>query len=515
MNKALTLALLTALTGLGHAAPGDDSWENRPTAARNDRTDRWWCDTWRMGDHVETKYAYQFTGRLTASTDSAANVRWWQFVNKYIDREMSAEISGNSDATTDVLMGVGPNGEPLPPGVDVQLRRTYGSPMSYRGLAVVGPTNGLEMEKMLRTAIVAFVDQVDDPKVQERIEALVQMATPGVALAVGENLQGLAELADLAWVSEALQGIGLEVNSAAKLAGEAFDTAMDWLRATRAKSLEKLAGGELDSNGIEAKSKGWFYLNFHSKDVDKLSNMAASFNELFSYSCFYICGRAGEPLFAKKVAKDGPARDLLANCDDFAALPQAMRKLPLTADDNKARNIIARESLDVNAKLFGLRERKPGDFWVVDASLLDGFLHQDLTGGFRGSVIMNYVGDEKLSLTMFDQAVNARTFNVRHLKMVREHRNKFTSFKYEEPGSFTVEYDPRNSADKNEASLDLFVDTASGHIVKVRARFATSRIKALPKLGLSDGFTSAEGQVNFKIDAETNPTSLFDKKRAK
>ena len=515
MDKTLVFALVAALASAGYSAPAGDSWENRPTAARNDRADRWWCDTWRMGDHVETKYAYQFTGRLTASPETAGNVRWWQFVNKYIDREMSAEISGSSEATTDVLMGVGPKGEPLPPGVDVQLRRTYGSPMSYRGLAVVGPTNGLEMEKMLRTAIVAFVDQVDDPKVQEKVEALAQMATPGVVSAVLDNLQGLAELADAAWIGEAVKGLGGEVNGTAKLAGEAFDAVMDWLRAERAKSLEKLAGGSLDSNGIEAKSKGWFYLNFRSRDLDKLSNMAASFNELFSYSCFYICGRAGEPLFAKKVAKDGPARDLLANCDDFAALPQAMRKLPLTADDTRARNIIARESLDVNAKLFGLRERRPGDFWLVDASLLDGFLHQDLTGGFRGTVIMNYVGDEKISPTMFDRTVNARVFTARHLKMVREHRGKFTNFKYEEPGSFAVEYDPRNNADKNEAELDLYVDTASGHIVKVRANFATSRVRALPKLGLADGFTSAEGQVTFKIDAETNPTSVFDRRDAK
>ena len=183
MDKTLVFALVAALASAGYSAPAGDSWENRPTAARNDRADRWWCDTWRMGDHVETKYAYQFTGRLTASPETAGNVRWWQFVNKYIDREMSAEISGSSEATTDVLMGVGPKGEPLPPGVDIQLRRTYGSPMSYRGLAVVGPTNGLEMEKMLRTAIVAFVDQVDDPKVQEKVEALAQMATPGVRVA--------------------------------------------------------------------------------------------------------------------------------------------------------------------------------------------------------------------------------------------------------------------------------------------------------------------------------------------
>ena len=99
--------------------------------------------------------------------------------------------------------------------------------------------------------------------------------------------------------------------------------------------------------------------------------------------------------------------------------------------------------------------------------------------------------------------------------MVREHRGKFTNFKYEEPGSFAVEYDPRNNADKNEAELDLYVDTASGHIVKVRANFATSRVRALPKLGLADGFTCAEGQVTFKIDAETNPTSVFDRRAAK
>ena len=42
-----------------------------------------------------------------------------------------------------------------------------------------------------------------------------------------------------------------EVGGTAKLAGEAFDAVMYWLRAERAKSLEKLAGGSLDSNGIE------------------------------------------------------------------------------------------------------------------------------------------------------------------------------------------------------------------------------------------------------------------------
>lgn len=508
---SLLVSVCSAMSGAREVDQswGDRPWEDRPTGSRNKVADKWWCDTWRLGDHIETCASYQFTGTLKMDGKNG-KVRWWEKWKDYIERDLNVEIKGVSKMSTKVLMGNGWNGGSLPQGAEIQLLRDYETPMSFRGAAVVGLKDGQRYERAIREAQNKFVDMLND----EEYQGILKTAkAASIAVATAAIMSGAAALATVPGCQWAAVAANPKVATAAAtlLIHEGSKFASRKLEEQRIANLKKLASGELSDGGIEAKieakEKSWFFKKFRSQDADKLRNFATSLNELFNNKTFFICGKPNSQIFVKKIEDDSPAKRILfdTKIDPFER-PLLFRELPITENDNKARNILSRETLDVNAKLFGLKERSKGETWITDATILNGFLHEDLTGKFSGYIVMTYKADEKISLQKFGSDIGSKSYNVRHLQMVESHRGTYTKFSYEEPEGFKVRFNAKDEGGNNgETMLNIYVDIKTGYILKVDADFSRNDIETLPKLKLSDGFLCAKGNVTFKIDAESCP----------
>ena len=490
-NKEIACSVLMSGLVILSSFAGAASWEDRPTGHRNNKADNWWCSSWKKGDHVEVMSSYQFNGQMRLKEEELDKVRWWELKKKYCEAELEADLHGVCRTSTDVISG-NEDGE-------VQMLRSFESPMSFRGIGVVGLINGLELEKRLRKAQVEFADMLEDPE----YELLRREAKAATVAAVTGLIAFYTGGSGLLLTAKVTAGVEIASKLGSKLMAEA-----------RKRNLEKLAGGSLDGNGIEYKRRGWFYRMFKSNDLDKLSNAASSFNQLFNFSTFYICGNEGEQIFAKRVREGDPAWKLIVNPNNIpsdARLSKLMRELPLEDDDARARDVLSRETINVNSTLFDARKRNPGDVWLTDGSVLNGFLHQDLSGRFVGNIWMKYVADEELSLREFGPEAGQHVYAVRHLRMEREHKGQYTELKYKEDEGFELEYKPKLKDDDSKASLDVFVDKDSGYVLKVVAEMRGTDVKALPKLNLTDGFSMGKGDVNFSIRSETLPTNSLNK----
>ncbi len=478
-------------------------WEARTGAPRNDIIDSWWCETWHLGDHVETISRYNFEGVLKIDKNSWEEVKWWELAKKFTETELFSAISGTSKVTTDVLAGA-PRGGTLPQKTPIQLIRSYESPMSTRGEAVTGLSGGLEMESNMRKAELKVLELLDTPEAKEALARFKDTTKHYVVTAIKTGSKALDEF---------YPGAG---TVARILAEPTADMSIDFISGSAAKAAKKrhaedlahLAGGQLSDGGVEAKRKGWFFKKADSAMVKEIKNLATSVNELFDLNRFYIAGEPGNRLFAKMIVGGPEAKLLDLTLEDESALTrlsEEMRRLPASPDDEKARDILAREALDVNAKLFSGRRRSVGDKWQMDASALNGFLHVDLKGTFKGRIFMQYVGDETLSLTLFGGDAGNKVYKVRHLRMVNTEK---TNFKYSEEGGFELKYNSESaSSSPEDCSLDVYVDKDSGYILSVDGKFKTDDISvnALPDLKLTKGFSHARGKMTLAIRAESLP----------
>ena len=477
-----------------------EAWEDRPLGHRNNKVDAWWSATWKRGDHVETVSTYQFNGKMAVHEDGVDRVRWWKSLKglkaKLCKEELSADLHGVCKMTTDVIAGA------EEPGRQVQLLRAYESPMSFRGIAVVALTGGPALERTLRSAQVKFAEMLEDPEyasLRDRTKKSVTMAVLGL---LSVETQGLAAMA-LPYLKERVED---GVEAAAKLGSSIIAKA-------REENLKKLCGDDLDTDGIEyCRRGGWFAWMRKSDDMDKLANLALSYNGLFNFSTFYMCGEEGQEVFAKRVREGDPAWKMIVRPEgipSLSELPRLMRELPTDEEDERARHVLSRETINVNAALFDARKRDVGDTWSTDGTVFNGFLHQDLVGHFEGVVWMTYVGDEDISLRQFGPEVGAKKFQARHLRMVRQHKGFFTKLRYSEEGSFEMAYNPKTGGDADQAALDVYVDKESGYVLKVSMEFRSVDVKALPHLRLTDGFSSGKGDFRFSVQSETYPVKAI------
>ena len=89
--------------------------------------------------------------------------------------------------------------------------------------------------------------------------------------------------------------------------------------------------------------------------------------------------------------------------------------------------------------------------------------------------------------------------------MLPRYMGKPSRLSYRESG-FHLDYDP----DDHEAGLSVWVDKASGHVVKVEAE-VNGTAAALPKLALFRGFSlyDSNGALHFTMTAESCPTRML------
>lgn len=120
-----------------------------------------------------------------------------------------------------------------------------------------------------------------------------------------------------------------------------------------------------------------------------------------------------------------------------------------------AESVFKRESLGLNAKIFGNRERKLGDVWFADADFLNSFLHPDLGGKFKGRVLLKYDSDTRLR-DHWDTP-----FVARKLVMLQHNGKDSTHAEYEEK-DFSL------SLNGSRTSLEIFLDAETLVVREVR-----------------------------------------------
>lgn len=515
-TTTLHLAVALSATVMISAFADEAPWENRPTGYR-DKTgaSEWWATTWKTGDSVETVSHYRFYGRLLVRKGDKKKVKWYNpsVLAKFLEHDHEVDIQGTAKCVNNVLSGgKDDTGKDIP----VQLVRSFECPISARGASVVGLKHGDEAEVKLAQTYSRFYDELQKPEVQD---VLSQRMEQGKVF--------LRKTIKAGQVLASTKVSGANSTAADAAIDAALDTAAEKLTAfasrmaesLQKKAIERIMQGTFDEEGgVEAKKKSPFYRALHgSESAEDIANFAMVFNALFDGKDFYLCAAQGE----KKVC----ARQLINEAGDAGAafrilsetnrtisdIPPEMKDIDPTPDEARAGNILSRETFNVNAVLFDLRERKPGETWAASATILNNFLHPDLKGQFRGIICMTYDGDEEISIAI--PAALGKTFNARHLSMTEKSRGSETNFGYYEPerddgkGRFEFSYDPESGM---KAEIDIWVDKERGYILKARAHMEGS-VAYLPDLKLAQGwsFRDNEGKVKMDIESESYPTKLL------
>lgn len=277
----------------------------------------------------------------------------------------------------------------------------------------------------------------------------------------------------------------------------------EWGRALSDISMEwaKANIGELTDDGtIAFGPKSLVGKAMGGQESSKVFNMAAQFSKEISekkVAMNYVGGRM-KAVEVQNVSLDGikPSE----SPEDFRRMMMQCRQLkknePLDA-------VISRESAMPTKELFDGAARKPGDKWLVDASLLSTFLHPDLKGCFKGSAVIEYVEDQKGENGYYSDdfersAKKERAYDVRKLEVIPAGRingkMETTDFEYDETtkgGLFKASYDPKTKA-------EIYVDMKSGHVVYADILIKARDVDALPSLPLMRGF-KGNGDATLEI----------------
>lgn len=493
MNARLLLMTL-CLLGVTAGTAAEMAWEDRPFAPRKDEASEWWCTTWRTGQRVEMVAKYQLAGKMLIRKQDSDKVRWCDLKNRFLDVNLEVDIQGTARTSTAVLYS--DVTEDAEEGI-TQLLRTIEAPISVRAVGDIGLQ--AEKEKTLRTAFDKFVNAYNSPEVQAVVAAVKY-----------HFVKASAKVLSLAFATVSIPVPSILLEPVTKtLLDNVHGAINDKARELQAQNLEALAGSKLSDGGAEVKPSGLFRKKFAPETFDDLNNLATTLNQVFTERTYFMSAEPNEPLFVHTAETEDEMNVLteyaLTSPETARDLQSAMAELPREEADQMGQELFSREVVDVNETLFDSRSRAVGDVWNTDAILLNNYLHPDLNGQFSGTIVLKYDSDETKTLTYFDET---KTFNTRHLVMLERYRGRTTKITYTEPGTFNMTYDAsKENADK--AALEIWVDKASGHVVKVSCEMTAAKVEALPGLKLLQGFTHGEGALTFTMDAEASPSSLI------
>lgn len=290
----------------------------------------------------------------------------------------------------------------------------------------------------------------------------------------------------------------------------------EWGRALSDISLEwtKANIGELTDDGtIAFGPKSLVGKAMGGQEASKVFNMAAQFSKDISEKkvAMNYVGERMKAVEVQNVSLDGikPSE----SHEDFRRMMTQCRQLkknePLDA-------VISRESAMPTKALFDGAARKPGDKWLVDASLLSTFLHPDLKGCFKGSAVIEYVEDQKGENGYYSDDLEIltkkeRVYDVRKLEVIPAGRingkMETTDFEYDETtkgGLFKASYDPKTKA-------EIYVDMKSGHVVYADILIKARDVDALPSLPLMRGF-KGNGDATLEIKFYGDVVPMTSKK---
>lgn len=515
MKKILTLlTLASAFIFISNAA--ESTWENRPVGFRdNDGASEWWTTTWRTGDHLETYSKYRFYGRLLVRKDDKSDLKWYSIVPRFLETDHEVDIQGNSFCANNVLAG-DMDGE-------VQIIRSFECPISIRGASVVGLKGGDDVELNLAEAYTKFYNLMQNPEIKNFLRKRIDEGKKLLAVLVNAGVNAGEISAGVPPIPGQDMVVEIIIDRSVAMI-EAFATRR--AEQIQKNALEKLADGYFDGEGgVEMKKNSIFYKELKKENAKWTvpANWAVTVNNLFDGKEFYLCARKGEKMYAKqlKTSKGEESEALsiiIENQNSIRSIPSKIEDLEPTKDEAKVAKLLSRETFNVNALLFDLRERKVGDAWLAPAKLLNNFLHPDLKGSFKGMLCLKYEGNETISLSI-PEVINKK-FNARHIRMIEHQGNVKTNLEYHEPphdngaGEFLFSYS--SGDDDCQAEIDIWVDIESGYIIKVDATLE-GKVKYLPDLLLTRGwsFKDGNGIVKLDIESESWPSKISNHKSSK
>lgn len=437
----------------------------------------WWKASWREGWVYQHRADFTLTARVRVR--EKAKVNWWQsLVSGAVESigELNLQTNGHSLAESGVLRNQ--NGEIL-------LSRYYPRTSVTRALfrkAVGEPT---------------IVDKaLDFMVVKEGRTSLVK--------SVVGSLFGAA-------VSLFVPDASMTTQTIAGAAGSFIGGKAD-----------DLFQEQLDQNGLKKRADGGIeidttssllQMNDQTKTLADLANAAVQLNEAFSRRMFLIraSAKSGDELEARQIYDEG--KDLQEFADRAASDGQEKaiewlkeRMKTYREPQGVAHGVLQRETFAVSSQIFNSTERKPGDTWVVPADFFNTFLHPDLSGRFRGNVVLHYKEDAKIN-DLHDKKVGYEARVVEVLYQGKVGGREVTS---------TMEYvEPNFSAALQSDTVGrLFIDKTSGYMRQASLHMNTAVHAGLPEMKILEGFELA-GDARFDVDytcmGEALPTAAKPK----
>lgn len=402
-----------------------------------------WKESWQVGKEYQHLADFEINAKVKARPKQDAT--WWMKMwgKAAEDTVGHLRVGGNSSAFT----GVGckqKNGEMLLVRnfLDTDLQTNY----------YIDPKENLAANFVMKTVMTkGELDKLITKSTAEIVAtvAAVKAYTAAVAATVGTG--GTAAAPTIAAASAAY--------AAAKKATEAIMESFDV-----GGKIEDVVRGQLLDAGLseEEKDGETVYLvknrsraSKYFGDIANKADFAVKLAESFRCRDYLIFAGTDGVISAKQISSK-TVRDIEA-LREKGALAQnfeALRNLDgKPAKD--AESVFKRESLGLNAKIFGNRERKLGDVWVADADFLNSFLHPDLGGKFKGRVLLKYDSDTRLR-DYWDTP-----FVARKLVMLQHNGKDSTSAEYDEK-DFSL------SLNGARTSLEIFLDAETLVVREVR-----------------------------------------------
>lgn len=217
------------------------------------------------------------------------------------------------------------------------------------------------------------------------------------------------------------------------------------------------------------------------------ANFALKLAESFNNQNYLIFSDKSGSVSSKRVSSKNIENLLeLLESKKLAQNIEALKNLD-GAVASDAESCFKRESLGLNEKIFGGRERKVGEVWLADADFMNSFLHPELKGKFKGRVLLKYESNTRAQDYWGD------FFGARKLVMLRRSGEDSTNAAYEEK-EFSL------SLNGQRTSLEIFLDEKTLLVREVRLK-AESDISAG---GLPNSIFTRGLKLNGDIECNMN-----------
>lgn len=453
MNRKTLLALgLAAFLGVPAFAENENSYGDYLKPPEGIVASELWKDSWREGREYQHLATFSFDAAVKAR--GRENTSWLnKLYSRGVDEVVGRLIFGGSANATTAVVAKREDGETL-------LMRNFGSTDTQANFYLdtnEAPAADFVMKTLMSEREIK--DLIEEKamtalqiglalwaKVSASAAATAAAPMTGGASVVAAPAAGAAAGTAAAAAAEALKGLAVHYD----VGGKVERAVQDSLHGAGLEQ-DKLDGDVVYK--VRNRSKASKLFGSIALKTDFALRLAESFNNKD-----YLIFSEKDGAVTSKLLSERALEDVLKYSEDgnIAENFDVLKNLPGDAASD-AQSCFKRESLGLNEKIFGGRERKAGDVWFADADFLNTFLHPDLKGGFKGRVLLKYDSDTRL------QDHWGKLFSARKLVMLQKHGEDRTRAEYEEK-EFSLSLNGRRT------SLEIFLDAETLVVREVRLK---------------------------------------------